>query len=328
MDTLPLCILILTGSVTTSAEIAVQGIEGESLLINWTYPRGYESYTKYFVRGEYSTATLDKLVEINEGKSDHNVTKGKYSLYDYKSAVLLTATINTLSSDDSGSYHFGITELGRDTHMNVHVSVIKAQTTGSPLNTLSTCTDTENESYTTSHTDVLSPSMNMPQSSQTPNDMIPSKIRKAEIPVIVIAASAVALVFVLLLIIGIYYAKMKKKKAVSSPGGRTKTIKNTFNGAAQVSEQNIDMVPYSDISFAEVNNPVYANSEEATNYSTDKCRKKEQRPSTTYATVKCDKEEHRPSITYAEVDFADCGKKSNVLASTSEDPSLYSTLNC
>ncbi|XP_043933042.1 uncharacterized protein LOC122806570 isoform X2 [Protopterus annectens] len=301
MDTLPLCILILTGSVTTSAEIAVQGIEGESLLINWTYPRGYESYTKYFVRGEYSTATLDKLVEINEGKSDHNVTKGKYSLYDYKSAVLLTATINTLSSDDSGSYHFGITELGRDTHMNVHVSVIKAQTTGSPLNTLSTCTDTENESYTTSHT---------------------------EIPVIVIAASAVALVFVLLLIIGIYYAKMKKKKAVSSPGGRTKTIKNTFNGAAQVSEQNIDMVPYSDISFAEVNNPVYANSEEATNYSTDKCRKKEQRPSTTYATVKCDKEEHRPSITYAEVDFADCGKKSNVLASTSEDPSLYSTLNC
>ncbi|XP_043921434.1 CMRF35-like molecule 9 [Protopterus annectens] len=284
MDTLPLYILIITGSVTTSAEIAVQGIEGETLLINWTYPRGYESYAKYFVSGEYSTATLDKLVESHEGKADQKVTKGKYSLYDYKSAALLTVAITKLSLDDTGTYHFGIKEFGRDTHMNVRVSVIKAPTTVAPLSTLTTYTDTEGQLHTTSpidgrpetalitlttrdannatstdegpeteltasttrhankaassdegpeteltasttrhankaaSSDVLSTSMNMSQSSQTPNDMIPSEIRKAENPVIKIAVSTIALVLVLLLIIGMYYAKMKNKKAVSSTG--------------------------------------------------------------------------------------------------------------
>ncbi|XP_043932179.1 protein CD300H-like [Protopterus annectens] len=142
------------GCVTSSAKIAVQGTEGRSVLISWSYDASYKDNAKFFCRGNYLPVTLKKLIESNANKNDQNVTNDKYSLYDNKSAALLIVTINNLTQDDNGIYHCGIDKFSFDTYVLVQVSVTEVRTTDSPLSTSTIHTDSKSQpqSSTLGHT--------------------------------------------------------------------------------------------------------------------------------------------------------------------------------
>ncbi|KFW02038.1 CMRF35-like molecule 3, partial [Eurypyga helias] len=99
----------------------VSGQIGETLSLRCWYPRGYESYNKYWCRGA-SRDSCRKVVETagREVPRQH----GRVSIQDSYIFCVVLLTVENLSKEDAGSYWCGVEKTGRDMMEPVTVKVI------------------------------------------------------------------------------------------------------------------------------------------------------------------------------------------------------------
>uniref|UniRef100_A0A8C3J8U7 Ig-like domain-containing protein n=1 Tax=Calidris pygmaea TaxID=425635 RepID=A0A8C3J8U7_9CHAR len=99
----------------------VSGRVGETLSIRCWYPRGYESYNKYWCRGG-SRDSCHKVVETKgrEVPWQH----GRFSIKDNHVFCMVLLTVKNVLEVDAGSYWCGIERTGRDLMKLVTVRVV------------------------------------------------------------------------------------------------------------------------------------------------------------------------------------------------------------
>ncbi|XP_014805424.1 PREDICTED: CMRF35-like molecule 3 [Calidris pugnax] len=103
----------------------VSGRVGETLSIRCWYPRGYESYNKYWCRGG-SRDSCHKVVETKgrEVPWQH----GRFSVSDNHVFCVVLLTVKNILEVDAGSYWCGIERTGRDLMEVVTVRVAPVST--------------------------------------------------------------------------------------------------------------------------------------------------------------------------------------------------------
>ncbi|PKU32269.1 cmrf35-like molecule 2 [Limosa lapponica baueri] len=102
----------------------VSGRVGETLSIRCWYPRGYESYNKYWCRGA-SRDSCRKVVET-EGR-EVPWQYGRFSINDNRVFCMILLTVKNILEVDAGSYWCGIERTGRDLMELVTVRVVPGQ---------------------------------------------------------------------------------------------------------------------------------------------------------------------------------------------------------
>ncbi|XP_076118334.1 polymeric immunoglobulin receptor-like [Alosa pseudoharengus] len=101
-------------------EITVRGHEGGDAVINCTYQKGYESYTKYLLIGECKDG--DDVIRSN-GRAQWT-HRGRVSLQDKKNTNIFTVTIHNLTLEDSGIYVCGVIAFETDYITRVKLTVL------------------------------------------------------------------------------------------------------------------------------------------------------------------------------------------------------------
>ncbi|XP_073764037.1 polymeric immunoglobulin receptor-like isoform X2 [Danio rerio] len=105
------------------SSISVTGYSGGGVTITCKYDEGYETYVKYFCKGQWSECT-DR---IRTGTKDTWVQSGRFSLYDDTTAAVFTVTIRDLTEEDSDMYYCGTDIYGKvDSATEVNLKVITA----------------------------------------------------------------------------------------------------------------------------------------------------------------------------------------------------------
>ncbi|XP_058862135.1 CMRF35-like molecule 5 [Acipenser ruthenus] len=116
-----ICLITVLGSVK-SAEV-FYGIEGGNVKIDCPYQPEYNKNEKYLCRIRW----MPDNALISSGKPETLVTKGRFSLYDNRSARVFTVTITELTQKDAGTYYCGIyNKINVDEYTEVEVIVNKA----------------------------------------------------------------------------------------------------------------------------------------------------------------------------------------------------------
>nr|KAF6292071.1 CD300 molecule like family member d [Pipistrellus kuhlii] len=116
----PLLLLIVPGCFSMSGPGSVSGPRGGSATIQCHYDPGYESYSKWWCRGEAwgSCHTLLKTTG-----SDWMVRSGRMSIQDNHHRNLFTVTMEELRASDQDAYWCGIDRPGTDLGHQVRVYV-------------------------------------------------------------------------------------------------------------------------------------------------------------------------------------------------------------
>ncbi|XP_067258911.1 CMRF35-like molecule 5 [Chanodichthys erythropterus] len=86
-------------AVVVGARVTVTGHRGERVEIRCSYKSGYESYSKYFCKGECSFGIKHIMV-----KSGSPAKEKRFSLTDDKKKRVFTVTITDLRTEDEGQY--------------------------------------------------------------------------------------------------------------------------------------------------------------------------------------------------------------------------------
>ncbi|XP_067258968.1 CMRF35-like molecule 3 isoform X2 [Chanodichthys erythropterus] len=96
-------VLLLFSSICTAvvvgAPVTVKGHRGERVMIKCSYEPGYESYSKYFCKGDCSFGNKNIMV-----KSGSKAKDKRFSLTDDKKKRVFTVTITDLRTEDAGQY--------------------------------------------------------------------------------------------------------------------------------------------------------------------------------------------------------------------------------
>ncbi len=93
-------IMVFLFSVVVAAPETVTGHRGERLDIRCRYEAGYESYSKYFCKGECKyVGNRNIMVESGSPAEDE-----RFSLTDDTTARVFTISITDLRSEDEGRY--------------------------------------------------------------------------------------------------------------------------------------------------------------------------------------------------------------------------------
>ncbi|KAK6471307.1 fas apoptotic inhibitory molecule 3-like isoform X1 [Huso huso] len=112
-----ICLITVLGSVK-SAEV-FYGIEGGNVKIDCPYQPEYNENEKYLCH----TRWMPNNALISSGGPE---TKGRFSLYDNRSARVFTVTITELTQKDAGTYYCGINiDWSKDKYTEVEVTVNK-----------------------------------------------------------------------------------------------------------------------------------------------------------------------------------------------------------
>ncbi|KAK6466139.1 CMRF35-like molecule 5 isoform X2 [Huso huso] len=129
-----ICLITVLGSVK-SAEV-FYGIEGGNVKIDCPYQPEYNENEKYLCH----TRWILNNALISSGGPE---TKGRFSLYDNRSARVFTVTITELTQKDAGTYYCGIyNKINVDEYTEVKVIVNKAQSQTPPTTTRATRSST------------------------------------------------------------------------------------------------------------------------------------------------------------------------------------------
>uniref|UniRef100_A0A8C6YWN1 Ig-like domain-containing protein n=1 Tax=Nothoprocta perdicaria TaxID=30464 RepID=A0A8C6YWN1_NOTPE len=102
----------------------VSGRLGEKLSIRCWYPRGYESYPKYWCRGA-SRDSCHKVAATAEPVTAR--PRGRLAATDLHVFCVLLLTVERLAEQDAGTYWCGIERLGRDLMEPVTVTVLPGE---------------------------------------------------------------------------------------------------------------------------------------------------------------------------------------------------------
>ncbi|XP_069046368.1 CMRF35-like molecule 7 [Lepisosteus oculatus] len=131
-------------SCVMSAERRVNGSEGGRVEIECYYPDGYQHKEKYWCRDP----CWNKDVLIKTGKTDIEVTVGRFSLFVNTSVRTFTVTMNNLTLQDTAVYYCGLEQWGPDKYTKIIVSTDTRAPTVSMLSHSSPGTVTEDATAT------------------------------------------------------------------------------------------------------------------------------------------------------------------------------------
>ncbi|CAM4448288.1 unnamed protein product [Leuciscus chuanchicus] len=96
-------VLLLFSSICTAVVVGasqtITGYRGERVDIRCSYKSGYESYSKYFCKGECNYGFINIMVESGSPAKDE-----RFSLTDDTTARVFTVTITDLRTEDEGQY--------------------------------------------------------------------------------------------------------------------------------------------------------------------------------------------------------------------------------
>ncbi|XP_058863769.1 CMRF35-like molecule 8 isoform X3 [Acipenser ruthenus] len=223
-----ICLITVLGSVK-SAEV-FYGIEGGNVKIDCPYQPEYNDNKKYLCHTRWML--INAL--ISSGEPETLVTKGRFSLYDNRSASVFTVTITELTQKDAGTYYCGVDiNWSTDKYTEVKVTVNKAPKTP-PTTTRAT------RSSTTPSTTTVKGNTDNGQT----RDCTSSSPAGLEV---IIGGALGAMLFVFLMTIMIYcFTKKKVNKSVDKSA-------TTKNPASAVVLGTITNTVYS-----EVMNPVHS----------------------------------------------------------------------
>ncbi|CAM4447894.1 unnamed protein product [Leuciscus chuanchicus] len=100
-------VLLLFSSICTAVVVGasqtISGYRGERVDIRCSYESGYESYSKYFCKGECNYGFRNIMVESGSPAKDE-----RFSLTDDTTARVFTVTITDLRTEDEGQYWCGV----------------------------------------------------------------------------------------------------------------------------------------------------------------------------------------------------------------------------
>ncbi len=91
--------MVFLFSVVVAAPETVTGHRGERVNIRCRYEAGYESYSKYFCKGECIFGIRNIMVESGSPAEDE-----RFSLTDDTTARVFTVSITDLRTEDEGRY--------------------------------------------------------------------------------------------------------------------------------------------------------------------------------------------------------------------------------
>ncbi|KAF5882399.1 polymeric immunoglobulin receptor-like isoform X4, partial [Clarias magur] len=99
----------------------VTGYSGGGVLIKCKYHTGYTQNKKYFCKN--STSGCSDQMKINA--KDRWVSPGRFSLYDDTRSAEFRVMMRKLTVQDTGTYHCGVDEIGKDNSTRVQLKVIE-----------------------------------------------------------------------------------------------------------------------------------------------------------------------------------------------------------
>ncbi|XP_076118386.1 uncharacterized protein LOC143099199 [Alosa pseudoharengus] len=108
-------------SCVSCNEITVRGHEEGDAVINCPSQKGYESYTKYLLKGEVK----DGVEIILSRKGKEWTHKERVSLQDKKRTHIFTVTIRNLTLEDAGIYWCGVKKYGEHPYTRVNLTVVR-----------------------------------------------------------------------------------------------------------------------------------------------------------------------------------------------------------
>lgn len=88
------------GSLSLTGPSSVTGTLGGSLSVQCQYEEEYQSYKKYWCRGQ-NEGTCDNIVETQGEAKEKN---GRVSIRDHADRLTFIVTMENLTADDAGSY--------------------------------------------------------------------------------------------------------------------------------------------------------------------------------------------------------------------------------
>ncbi|XP_045670411.1 CMRF35-like molecule 5, partial [Ursus americanus] len=115
-----LLLLVVQGHFSICQERTVRGTEGGNLTVNCRYGRGWESYKKWWCRGDDWDSCR---IFVKTTGSEKLVKKGRASIQDDHSQHKFTMTLEHLRYDDADTYWCGIEKIGNDIGFKFYVAV-------------------------------------------------------------------------------------------------------------------------------------------------------------------------------------------------------------
>lgn len=96
----------------------MHGFVGRSKSVTCHYDNDYNTYSKYWCKGEWYSCT--KIVET--GESETEVKASRTSIRDNHTCSCFTVTLENLKEEDAGTYWCAIDKTGPDLRVKVTVS--------------------------------------------------------------------------------------------------------------------------------------------------------------------------------------------------------------
>ncbi|GAB5581280.1 CMRF35-like molecule 8 isoform X4 [Prionailurus iriomotensis] len=120
------------GSLSLTGPSSVTGTLGGSLSVQCQYEEEYQSYKKYWCRGQ-NEGTCDNIVETQGEVKEKN---GRVSIRDHADRLTFIVTMENLTADDAGSYwcrvrktwYLGFWSSGTSVQVKVSVSPAPSKT--------------------------------------------------------------------------------------------------------------------------------------------------------------------------------------------------------
>ncbi|XDV16496.1 hypothetical protein PO909_016186 [Leuciscus waleckii] len=115
-------VLLLFSSICTAVVVGasqtITGYRGERFEIRCSYESGYESYSKYFCKGECNYGFRNIMVESGSPAKDE-----RFSLTDDTTTRVFTVTITDLRTEDEDQYWCGVERIIFDVYSEIMLLV-------------------------------------------------------------------------------------------------------------------------------------------------------------------------------------------------------------
>ncbi|XDV16503.1 hypothetical protein PO909_016188, partial [Leuciscus waleckii] len=152
-------VLLLFSSICTAVVVGasqtITGYRGERVEIRCSYESGYESYSKYFCKGECPIIGYRNIMV----KSGSPAKDERFSLTDDTMTRVFTVTITDLRTEDEGLYWCGVERIFTDDYSEIML-LVKLDNKTTEVSTISSFSNTTSSYFSTTELNLQSTSMN------------------------------------------------------------------------------------------------------------------------------------------------------------------------
>ncbi|XDV16508.1 hypothetical protein PO909_016191 [Leuciscus waleckii] len=153
-------VLLLFSSICTAVVVGasqtITGYRGERVEIRCSYESGYESYSKYFCKGECPIIGFRNIMV----KSGSPAKDERFSLTDDTTARVFTVTITDLRIEDEGQYWCVVDRAYTTDVYSEIVLLVKMDNKTTEVSTISSFSKTTSSYFRTTELNLQSTSMN------------------------------------------------------------------------------------------------------------------------------------------------------------------------